>query len=307
MNLFFPLPRVVVLLLPLWLLSGCQSGPDPANPADWWGTTVSVADRRYQDVWRAALGGPGPLLMGLDCRHEVRTSGNRLTGLVEVEMRMPNNRWATMARLYLSPAAAEAAEYRVQVTALEALLSPAMTRMDLEKHLATGLEPLLAGAPLPVPDCGRKSPTQAAARPQSPADADGDGVADSADRCPQTPPKAPVNATGCWTVPPVLFETGLSHLDAVARGALDGVARTLAAAPAVRLALEGHTDDQGSEVDNQRLSQARAQAVREYLTGQGSDAGRFDVSWHGESLPEADNATPDGQARNRRVTLTQAP
>ena len=66
--------------------------------------------------------------------------------------------------------------------------------------------------------------------------------------------------------------------------------------------LEGHTDSVGTDAYNQRLSERRANAVREVLVNQyGVEAGRVDAVGYGESRPVADNATDAGRAINRRV------
>ncbi len=69
--------------------------------------------------------------------------------------------------------------------------------------------------------------------------------------------------------------------------------------------VEGHTDSTGSEAYNHRLSKARAQAVADYIVAvaPGIGAADIDVFGLGESTPIADNATPEGRSRNRRVTI----
>lgn len=66
--------------------------------------------------------------------------------------------------------------------------------------------------------------------------------------------------------------------------------------------VEGHTDSVGTDAYNQRLSERRANAVRDVLVNQfGVDASRVDSVGYGESRPVADNATAEGRAINRRV------
>lgn len=65
----------------------------------------------------------------------------------------------------------------------------------------------------------------------------------------------------------------------------------------------GHTDDVGAAAYNQGLSERRAKAVASYLSAQGIDAQRFDVSGMGEASPKASNATAEGRAINRRVEI----
>ena len=69
------------------------------------------------------------------------------------------------------------------------------------------------------------------------------------------------------------------------------------------LIVEGHTDSIGSEKYNMKLSQRRANAVREYLVQHGISASRIRSEGFGESNPVASNDTADGRAQNRRVEL----
>lgn len=68
-----------------------------------------------------------------------------------------------------------------------------------------------------------------------------------------------------------------------------------------KIDIVGHTDDDGDEKYNQKLSEKRANAVREYLVSQGIDAERLKSQGFGESKPIADNGTSQGREQNRRV------
>lgn len=65
----------------------------------------------------------------------------------------------------------------------------------------------------------------------------------------------------------------------------------------------GHTDSKGTDAYNQKLSVARAEAVKAFLVSQGLDKSRVYTEGKGESQPAADNKTKEGQARNRRVEV----
>ena len=81
--------------------------------------------------------------------------------------------------------------------------------------------------------------------------------------------------------------------------------KLLAGSPALRLAVQGHTDNTSTPTHNQQLSAARAQAVVAVLTAQGIAADRLQAAGFGQSKPLADNATEAGRAKNRRVELVK--
>ena len=82
---------------------------------------------------------------------------------------------------------------------------------------------------------------------------------------------------------------------------LNEVARALLDNPKIKVSIEGHTDNQGSDSYNQDLSERRAASVRQYLIVQGIEASRMTSQGFGESRPIDDNRTAEGRAANRRV------
>lgn len=140
-----------------------------------------------------------------------------------------------------------------------------------------------------------------------PPDADRDGVLDNDDRCAATPSGLQVDPAGCAVQAQTLvlrnigFALDSAVLDPQAVGVLDSIAAGLRGQPGMALLIAGHTDDRGSSDYNQRLSQARAAAVRDYLIGQGIAATRLQAEGYGESRPVADNLGEEGWALNRRV------
>jgi outer membrane protein OmpA-like peptidoglycan-associated protein len=146
-------------------------------------------------------------------------------------------------------------------------------------------------------------------------DTDGDGVDDSKDKCPGTAAGTRVDAAGCPILfteartPVILrgvtFETGKSALKPESYTVLDIVAASLVANPDIRIEIAGHTDNTGSAATNERLSQARAEAVRAYLASKGVAPDRMVAKGYGPSVPVATNATAAGRAQNRRVELRQ--
>ncbi len=99
------------------------------------------------------------------------------------------------------------------------------------------------------------------------------------------------------------FSTGSTSLSPAATEVLDRAIEILAANPSTVVTVEGHTDNQGSDEGNQALSQARADAVVEYLVDGGIAAGRLTAIGYGEERPVGDNATGEGRAQNRRITF----
>lgn len=99
------------------------------------------------------------------------------------------------------------------------------------------------------------------------------------------------------------FDPDSADLQPASTTILDSIASGMAAAPATRLVVEGHTDSEGSDEANFELSQDRAEAVVDYLIGQGIDEARLTAVGFGESRPIDSNANEEGRARNRRVTI----
>ncbi len=100
------------------------------------------------------------------------------------------------------------------------------------------------------------------------------------------------------------FEIGKAVILPISYSILNAVAEVLRQNPNIKVRIEGHTDSIGSDVFNMKLSQARADSVMKYLISQGIDPTRLEAKGYGETLPIADNATPEGRAKNRRVEFT---
>lgn len=153
-------------------------------------------------------------------------------------------------------------------------------------------------------------------------DADGDGVHDRRDRCPDTPPDTEVRHNGC-----PLPELAVQEAAAVAEVAepirveldvkfdfdkdvvkpdsqddIQSLADFMKQYPQTSTVVEGHTDSVGTDAYNQGLSERRANAVRAVLVEQYAvGAERVESAGYGESRPVADNDTEEGRAVNRRV------
>ncbi|MFZ0491308.1 MAG: OmpA family protein [Salegentibacter sp.] len=101
----------------------------------------------------------------------------------------------------------------------------------------------------------------------------------------------------------VYFATDKANINAKSEETLNRLSGILKEYPNSNILVEGHTDNTGSESYNLTLSKNRAQAVTNYLLGQGLDRGRFDTKWYGEAQPKYDNSTAEGRAKNRRVEI----
>jgi OOP family OmpA-OmpF porin len=146
-----------------------------------------------------------------------------------------------------------------------------------------------------------------------PLDSDKDGVADYLDKCPGTPAGTAVNAQGCPmavakafcdkpTTIEIAFDTGKAEIKAKYHSELDKIGQFLKEFPQSKGIIEGHTDSDGSEKMNIKLSQARAESVRSYIiTKFGVDGARLSAKGHGSAQPIASNKNAAGKAKNRRI------
>ncbi|MEZ4984910.1 MAG: DUF6089 family protein [Saprospiraceae bacterium] len=144
-------------------------------------------------------------------------------------------------------------------------------------------------------------------------DTDADGIADHEDKCPTLP--GDIAATGCPSVgenlrqqlaaitQAVQFETGSDQLKSGSQQKLDELVVILAENEWFNLHIAGHTDSQGNDNANLRLSESRAKACYDYLIKQGVPPVRMNHKGYGESQPIASNATAAGRKQNRRVAF----
>ena len=104
----------------------------------------------------------------------------------------------------------------------------------------------------------------------------------------------------------VNFDTDKTSILPSSQPQIDQVLQLLKDDPALRLSVNGHTDNRGDAAHNQALSEGRARAVVSALTGQGIEAARLTAQGFGDTQPVADNSSDEGRARNRRVELVKA-
>ncbi len=102
----------------------------------------------------------------------------------------------------------------------------------------------------------------------------------------------------------IFFEFNKTDLLPVSYAELDKVASFMLENNIRKIEISGHTDSEGSEAYNQRLSEGRARAVVQYLISKGIDPMRMDAVGYGESRPIDTNFTEEGRAQNRRVEFT---
>lgn len=101
------------------------------------------------------------------------------------------------------------------------------------------------------------------------------------------------------------FDVDKATLRPDAQPILAEIDKLLQADPALKLSIEGHTDNTGAPDHNQTLSAARARSVLGALVGLGIDPARLQSKGFGQDKPLADNASEDGRAKNRRVELVK--
>lgn len=146
-------------------------------------------------------------------------------------------------------------------------------------------------------------------------DNDQDGILDRDDKCPNEaetingkddsdgcPDLIRVEAGQIRTLEPIFFEYRSAKIQTRSQPLLAELANLLKSRPDLgRISIDGHTDSQGADNYNLKLSQERAQSVMTFLVDAGVDHARLEAHGFGESKPIADNRTADGRARNRRV------
>jgi len=144
-------------------------------------------------------------------------------------------------------------------------------------------------------------------------DTDGDGVADKDDKCPTV--VGTIANNGCPEVSDeaisklnnyaktILFNSGKSSSQEQTMPVLTAITGILKEYPSANFMIEGHTDSQGADSVNQKLSEDRAGAVKTYLVENGIDASRLTSVGYGETKPMDSNKTSKGRTNNRRVEV----
>jgi outer membrane protein OmpA-like peptidoglycan-associated protein len=111
---------------------------------------------------------------------------------------------------------------------------------------------------------------------------------------------------GVVSFPGINFSTGSAEITDEFARVLDGAAKLINEHPEIQLLeVQGHTDNTGTDAINNPLSQARADAVRNYLISRGVDPNRLVAKGYGSSKPVASNATENGRYQNRRIDIVR--
>jgi OmpA-OmpF porin, OOP family len=125
------------------------------------------------------------------------------------------------------------------------------------------------------------------------------------------PPASAVDATVCQqlftellAIGKIRFLSGQANIDGDSRGLMDRLVEIALRCPGSSLEIGGHTDTDGDEEGNMRLSERRAQAVLDYMLRAGLPADRLHAIGHGQTQPVASNDTAEGKAQNRRIEFT---
>ena len=134
--------------------------------------------------------------------------------------------------------------------------------------------------------------------PNQPEDFDGDNDEDG---CPDLYEKIVVTKTRIELKQKIYFKTGKAKILRKSYDLLNEVADALIKNGELSVRIEGHTDTRGSDRYNKRLSQARADSVKAFVTRAGVEASRLIAVGYGEEVPIDSNSTKDGRAKNRRV------
>jgi outer membrane protein OmpA-like peptidoglycan-associated protein len=106
-----------------------------------------------------------------------------------------------------------------------------------------------------------------------------------------------------FTLHNVFFDTGKATLKSESNKELDDLAEYLSYQKGMAIEVAGYTDNVGNDADNLKLSQARADAVRNYLIKKGVHAENLQAKGYGASDPVASNDTPEGKQQNRRTEV----
>ncbi|MCX7898985.1 MAG: OmpA family protein, partial [Methylocystis sp.] len=151
------------------------------------------------------------------------------------------------------------------------------------------------------------APAPVEAKPATPVER----LAAAKEKLAALPAAGPLDAAACEsalnasvTVEKIQFRSGRPSIANASVPLLNRLAALLKRCPDAKVEISGYTDNVGPDVSNQKLSQRRAEAVRDYLKGQGVRGDRLTAIGRGSANPVASNDTEEGRAENRRIEFT---
>lgn len=113
----------------------------------------------------------------------------------------------------------------------------------------------------------------------------------------------PVEIGQLITLRNIFFETGSASLLPESQAELNRVIELLSRNPEMKIRINGHTDNVGSDAENMQLSDARSKSVKDFLVTHGIASDRLETKGYGESKPVSTNDTDSGRAQNRRTEI----
>ncbi|MCD6162068.1 MAG: OmpA family protein [candidate division Zixibacteria bacterium] len=144
-------------------------------------------------------------------------------------------------------------------------------------------------------------------------DTDGDDVPDGLDKCPETREGVRTDEFGCPLAKPITekiilnikYASGSVEPDGGAKAVLDDIVERLQIYSGIKIEINGYTDALGSAKSNLKISQKRAEAIRDYLISKGIEADRLEARGYGEdeNFFLAPNDTAEGRHKNRRIEI----
>jgi outer membrane protein len=234
--------------------------------------------------------------------------GVNLTFIMDVDLNVPTVGPLALKTTSVGPAAQAGFDYKIAPHwYLNADVKWAQIRSDVsydaQKISQVRIDPFLFGVGVGYRFGGNK---QTLAQAPTPAPV-------AAPAPPPPPPPPPPAAVVPPPPPPppaqelvlkgVTFATASAKLEPGSTAILDGVANTIQQCHCSKVDIRGYTDSVGKPAYNQKLSDRRANAVKEYLEAHGVAAGVLTAQGFGEENPIASNKTAEGRAENRRVTV----
>lgn len=138
-------------------------------------------------------------------------------------------------------------------------------------------------------------------------DSDNDGIADSIDKCESSPKNSMVDSQGCDLIKSaealLRFPLNKAGMPAKATNYLDQIAENAKQDSEMKIIVEGHADETGSDEFNQFISLERAKTVGNYLIARGVSKDAIELKAMSDTQPIAENGSDEGRALNRRVEL----